>query len=87
MLGAASDDAGAAYGVDGEVAYGVFGGAFGSTVRPYVSMSGFAGASGARRAAGLRLRDEPGYRLSLETYEHTGTDSAGLNVRLHRLWP
>ena len=87
VLGAASDDAEAAYGVDGELAYGVFGGAFGSTVRPYVSMSGFAGASGARRAAGLRLRDEPGYRLSLETYEHTGTDSAGLNVRLHRLWP
>ena len=87
VLGAAADDAGAAYGVDGELAYGVFGGAFGSTVRPYVSMSRFAGASGARRAAGLRLRDEPGYRLSLETYEHTGTDSAGLNVRLHRRWP
>ena len=87
VLGAASDDAEAAYGVDGELAYGVFGGAFGSTVRPYVSVSGFAGAGGARRAAGLRLRDEPGYRLSLETYEHTGTDSAGLNVRLHRRWP
>ena len=85
VLGAASDDAEATYGLDGELAYGAFGGAFGSTVRPYVSISGFAGASGARRAAGLRLRDEPGYRLSLETYEHTGTNAAGLRLRLHRL--
>ena len=86
VLGAASDDAEAGYGLDGELAYGVFGGAFGSTVRPYVSVSGLAGVSGARRATGLRLRDEPGYRLTLETWEHTGTDAAGLKVRLYRLF-
>ena len=46
-----------------------------------------AGASGARRTAGLRLRDEPDYRLSLETWEHTGSDAAGLEVRMNRFWP
>ena len=87
VLGAASNDPRATYGLDGEIAYGLFGGAFGSTVRPYVAISSFAGASGARRAAGLHLRDEPDYRLSLETFGHTGTDSDGMKVRLHRLWP
>ncbi len=87
VLGAASNDPRATYGLDGELAYGLFGGAFGSTVRPYIAISSFAGASGARRAAGLHLRDEPDYRLSLETFGHTGTDSDGMKVRLHRLWP
>ena len=86
-LGASSVDAEPTYGLDGELAYGVFGGAFGSTVRPYVGVSGIAGAGGMRRAAGLRLRDQPDYRLSLETHEHAGTDAAGLTVRLHRYWP
>ena len=87
VLGAASNDPRATYGLDGELAYGLFGGAFGSTVRPYIAISSFAGASGARRAAGLHLRDEPDYRLSLETFGHTGTDSDGMKLRLHRLWP
>ena len=58
-LGASSGETRAQYGLDGELSYGLFGGMFGSTVRPYVGVSGLAGAGGVRRAAGLRLRDEP----------------------------
>ena len=84
-LGAASE---AAYGLDAELGYGVFGGALGSTVRPYVGVAGLTGEGSLRRSAGVRLRDRPDFRLSAETYEDTGRRGAtGLMVRMQRFWP
>ena len=59
----------AGVGVRGEAGYGLWGGPFFGTVRPYVGLIRHSGDGALRRALGVDLRDTPDSRIKVEVYE------------------
>ena len=56
-------------GVRGEAGYGLWGGPFLGTVRPYVGLIRRSGDGSLRRALGIDLRDTPDTRAKVELYD------------------
>ena len=56
-------------GMRGEAGYGLWGGPFFGTVRPYVGLIRHSGGGALRRALGVDLRDTPDSRIKVEVYE------------------
>ena len=63
------DERPAGVGVRSEAGYGLWGGPFFGTVRPYVGLIRHSGNGALRRALGVDLRDTPDSRIKVEVYE------------------
>ena len=55
--------------IRGEAGYGLWGGSFFGTVRPYVGLIRHSGDGSLRRAMGVDLRDTPDSRIKVEVYD------------------
>ena len=67
---ASPDDGGSSdVGIRGEAGYGLWGGPFLGTMRPYVGLIRFSGDGSLRRALGVDLRDTPDSRVKVEVYD------------------
>ena len=66
------DDGGSAdVGIRGEAGYGLRGGPFLGTLRPYVGLIRYSGDGSLRRSLGVDLRDTPNSRAKVEAYDHS----------------
>ena len=68
-------------GMEAEVGYGLWSGAFLGLVRPYVGLTRYPGEASIRRAVGLYLRDTPATHVAVELWEHSDDPSTGLGLR------
>ena len=67
---ASLDDGGSSdVGIRGEAGYGLWGGPFFGTVRPYVGLMRHSSDGSIRRALGVDLRDTPDSRIKVEVYD------------------
>ena len=75
------DGRSAGAGMEAEVGYGLWSGAFLGLVRPYVGLTSYPGEASIRRAVGVYLRDTPATHVTVELWEHTLDASTGLGLR------
>ena len=80
------DDEGAAdVGIRGEAGYGLRGGPFLGTLRPYVGLIRYSGDGSFRRSLGIDLRNTPNSRAKVEAYDQSRDGSRVLKFTLdHR---
>ena len=71
-------------GVRGEVGYGLRGGPFPGTMRPYVGLIRRSGDGSVRRTLGLDLGDEPDWRIKFEVYDYSSDQSPALKFSLRQ---
>ena len=65
--------------IRGEAGYGVWGGPFFGTVRPYMGLVRYQDENSLRRTLGLDLRDTPNSRINVEVYDHPADQLRSLN--------
>ena len=81
------DDGGSSdFGIRGEAGYGLWGGSFYGTVRPYVGLIRHSGDGSLRRALGVSLRDTPDSRVKVEVYDEPRHRFRALWLTLRRLF-
>ena len=79
------DDGGSAdVGIRGEAGYGLWGGPFYGTVRPYVGLIRHSSDGSLRRALGVALRDTPASRVKVEVYDEPRDRFRALMFMLRR---
>ena len=80
------DDGGSSdVGIRGEAGYGLWGGPFFGTVRPYIGLIRHSGNGSLRRALGVDLRDAPDSRIKVEVYDELRDQFRALRFTLrHR---
>ena len=81
------DDEGSSdVGIRGEAGYGLWGGPFFGTVRPYVGLIRHSGDGFLRRALGVDLRDTPNSRINVEVYDEPRDRFRALKFTLRHLF-
>ena len=83
-LASTADGRSSGVGVRGEVGYGLWGGPFFGTVRPYVGVTRYTGAPSVRRTVGLDLRDTPNSRVRIEFHDHSRDPSRAFRFTIRR---
>ena len=84
-LASLTDGRSAGFGMRGEVGYGLWGGPFFGTVRPYAGLTAYPGGGSPGLVLGLDLRDTPNSRVKLEFHDRAGGRSRGVRFTLrHR---
>ena len=79
------DDGGSpGVGIRGEVGYGLWGGPFLRTMRPYVGLMRYSDDDSVRRTLGLDLGDTPDWRIKVEVLDHSSDPSPALRFSLRR---
>ena len=82
-LASLTDGRSAGFGMRGEVGYGLWGGPFFGTVRPYAGLTAYPGGGSPGLVLGLDLRDTPNSRVKLEFHDRAGSRSRGVRFTLH----
>ena len=70
-------------GIQGEAGYGLWGGQFFGTMRPYVGLIRYSGDNSVRRTLGLDVRDTLNSRVKIEAYDQSSDQLRGLKFTLH----
>ncbi len=79
------DDGGSSgVGIRGKVGYGLWGGPFFQTMRPYVGLVRNSGDDSIRRALGLDLGDASNWRINIEAHDHSSDRSPAFRFTLRR---
>ena len=73
-------------GIRGEAGYGLWGGPFFGTVRPYVGLVRHSSDSSVRRTLGVDLRDTPDSRIKVEVYDEPRDRLRALRFTLRHLF-
>ena len=81
-LGSPGDGASSGVSIRGEVGYGLGGGPFLLTMRPYVGLIRRSADGSVRRTLGLDLGDASDWRIRIEVYNHSGDESPALKFSL-----